>query len=479
MVPLGAAAATTSGCPGVEGRRVVEVGDVEQRDLGAHGAAGLGGLLADAEHQVPVDRVEVAAVAGDLEFAAHDRVRRVGEVDRVEGVGLAEGHDVADVADEAHCVDAFTLPHLAHLADLDEVFAGVSRQDGHDGLTLVPEPPWTTQGGGDPQVPGVLGHRELVQDVSRHGPRTHVHRGSRVTHPELVDRGGVVPVHLLPGGLVVHRVDVTGGGHVEVPAARVDGLAVGQHRGRVGGNHGGGQVDGDHRQRREAGELGGVRHPVAVDEKAVGEGAVCGFVDVRRQPVGDHGLGDDLPVELGGAFLAGRVLRIDERQLLGAAGEHHPGGTVDDAGAHVAALDREGVGDAQVGRVGEVDLDQGGERLVVAGGHEAADGGVSGTGTAVLSHPALRLGQHEEAVTVEQHLGAPVAGQFDRVGEDGGPARDVDVVQPLVLDDEDPVAVGLDEVGLVDPEFLDVGAGEVDAGLQARRAAIRLCRNRV
>ena len=64
--------------------------------------------------------MQVGRVAGDLELAEHARLRRVGEVERVERVDLPEGDDVARVADEAHRVDALALAEPADAADLDE-----------------------------------------------------------------------------------------------------------------------------------------------------------------------------------------------------------------------------------------------------------------------------------------------------------------------------------------------------------------------
>ena len=75
--------------------------------------AGGVGLLADAEHQVLADRMQVRGVARDLELAEHPRLRRVGEVDGVQRVDLPEGDDVARVADEAHRVDALALAEPA------------------------------------------------------------------------------------------------------------------------------------------------------------------------------------------------------------------------------------------------------------------------------------------------------------------------------------------------------------------------------
>ena len=63
------------------------------------------------------DRVQVGRVAEELELAEDLGRRRVGEVDRVERVDLAEGHDVAGVADEAHRVDALALAEAADAPD--------------------------------------------------------------------------------------------------------------------------------------------------------------------------------------------------------------------------------------------------------------------------------------------------------------------------------------------------------------------------
>ena len=98
--------------------RRAQVGDVEERDLRAERRPPLVGVLADAEQQVVADRVQVRGVAGDLQLAEHARVRRVGEVERVERIDLAERDDVAGVADEAHRVDALALAEPADAADL-------------------------------------------------------------------------------------------------------------------------------------------------------------------------------------------------------------------------------------------------------------------------------------------------------------------------------------------------------------------------
>src|SRR5690606_41614609 len=77
--------------------------------------------------------VQVGGVAGDLQLAGDARVGRVREVDRVEGVGLAEGDDVADVAEEPHRVDRLAPAQARHGADrLELAVAGGE----HDDLAL-------------------------------------------------------------------------------------------------------------------------------------------------------------------------------------------------------------------------------------------------------------------------------------------------------------------------------------------------------
>ena len=95
---------------GVEPSRLAQVGDVEDRELRPLRAPVLVRILADAEQQVLADRVQVGGVAGDLQLAEHARPLRLREVERVERVDLAEGDDVARVADEADGVDALALP---------------------------------------------------------------------------------------------------------------------------------------------------------------------------------------------------------------------------------------------------------------------------------------------------------------------------------------------------------------------------------
>src|SRR5438128_8084099 len=81
---------------GIQPRRAARVGDVEQLDLSTCEPAVRGRVLTDAEQQVAAHRVEVGGVAAQLERAEHARPRRIGEVDRVQRIDLAERDDVAD-----------------------------------------------------------------------------------------------------------------------------------------------------------------------------------------------------------------------------------------------------------------------------------------------------------------------------------------------------------------------------------------------
>jgi len=86
------------------------VGDVEQGHLQAAGGARPVGGLTEAEQQAVAGRVQVGGVAEQLELAGHPRPLRPGQVERVERVGLPEGHHVADRPDEADGVDPLGAP---------------------------------------------------------------------------------------------------------------------------------------------------------------------------------------------------------------------------------------------------------------------------------------------------------------------------------------------------------------------------------
>ena len=163
MVPLGGGAREAlADLRLLQPHRPREVGDVEQRELEALDAAVVGRLLADAEQQVVADRVQVGGVAGDLQLADDARAVGIGEVDRVERVGLAERDDVADVADEADGVDPLAAAEPADLAALDEVAAALAkRRDLALGLRRPSRPSWRAQDA------LVLRQRELVEQRAR------------------------------------------------------------------------------------------------------------------------------------------------------------------------------------------------------------------------------------------------------------------------------------------------------------------------
>jgi hypothetical protein len=93
------------------------VGHVEERQLRAPDAPLRRGVLADAEQQVVGDRVQVGGVAEDLQLADDAGLGLLGQVQRVERVDLAERHDVALVAREAHGVDALALAQAVGAAE--------------------------------------------------------------------------------------------------------------------------------------------------------------------------------------------------------------------------------------------------------------------------------------------------------------------------------------------------------------------------
>ena len=95
--------------------------DVEQRDLEAlvHARAGVD-LTADPEQQAVSHGVQVLGEPGDLQLAEQRGRAGVGQVDRVERVGLAEGHHVGDVVEEAHGLHLLADAHAVEVADLVE-----------------------------------------------------------------------------------------------------------------------------------------------------------------------------------------------------------------------------------------------------------------------------------------------------------------------------------------------------------------------
>lgn len=135
VVPLGSGPGGPVGVAGfwevigAEACWVGDIGDIEEGDLDAFDAAGGIGIAADADEEVVVDGVEVGGVAWDFEFAGDDGGERVGEVEGEEGVDLAEGDEVAAVADEASGVDLFGEPEACDAADGGEAVVGVGEDE--------------------------------------------------------------------------------------------------------------------------------------------------------------------------------------------------------------------------------------------------------------------------------------------------------------------------------------------------------------
>ena len=151
----------------VQAHRLGELGDVEQRHLHAGPPPLRGRVLAHPEQQPVPERVQVGGVARDLELADHARLRRVGEVERVERVDLAEGHDEARVAHVAHGVDPLALAEPADLADLHEPPVALL-QRAHGAAAARGAVPRRHRGRRDAQRALVLGQRPLVEQVAGH-----------------------------------------------------------------------------------------------------------------------------------------------------------------------------------------------------------------------------------------------------------------------------------------------------------------------
>src|SRR5215204_5389073 len=144
-------------------RRLAQVGDVEDRELRPERAPLLVRVLADAEKQVLADRVQVGRVARDLQRAEHARALGQREVEGVERVDLAEGDDVAGVADEAHRVDALALPKPADPAGLDEGAARLAQRRQERLGLAAGAPPGRALGADDAEHAAVLGERPLAE----------------------------------------------------------------------------------------------------------------------------------------------------------------------------------------------------------------------------------------------------------------------------------------------------------------------------
>ena len=114
----------------VEPPRVGEVGDVEQRRLGAPAAPRRSGVLPS-----PISRSSPRSGAGTrrspgiFSSPSSRGCRRVGEVDGVERVDLPEGHHDRQVVEPAHRLDLLADAELVDPADLDAVVAVLAQRD--------------------------------------------------------------------------------------------------------------------------------------------------------------------------------------------------------------------------------------------------------------------------------------------------------------------------------------------------------------
>ena len=164
--------------------------------------------------------MEVARVAGDLEFAANNRGSGVRQVHGVEGVGLAERDYIGHVAHVANGEDAFAATHVADLAYVLQGAVPAS-EHGHHRLCVLLEAPRTAGGSGDPEVSVVFGHSELVQEVSGYLAGGRVRGARGIANVELVDVGVPIVVPPAHSRVVCNLVWVHPGvgGHVEVLVA--------------------------------------------------------------------------------------------------------------------------------------------------------------------------------------------------------------------------------------------------------------------
>ena len=132
--------------------RPAPVADVEHGCLRTQDASVGGGVGAEAQEPVVADGVQVGGEARDLQLAQSPRAGGVGEVDRVERVGLPERHHDGQVVEPAHRLDLLVDAETAQLADGlqpavplveydDPVLAGRSAstrpRDGHAQVPVV------------------------------------------------------------------------------------------------------------------------------------------------------------------------------------------------------------------------------------------------------------------------------------------------------------------------------------------------------
>ena len=223
MVPLDAGLAERARGPLRELLRLCEIAHVEQRHLGALHPPLRAGLLADTDHEVVADGVQVPRVAGDLQLAEDLGCRGVTEVDGVEGIGLAKRDEVR--------VDAFAATHVADPTDLGERVTGSFQRSDH-ALGLLLRVPRRALRRGHTQHTVVLAERELVEEMAGHRSGREIRGRLRAIDRELVHRRGEValPIRESGGGRLLLGVDPCFGRDVEVRVGRVHGLAASEDR---------------------------------------------------------------------------------------------------------------------------------------------------------------------------------------------------------------------------------------------------------
>ena len=154
------------------------------------------------------------------------------------------------------------------------------------------------------------------------------------------------------------------------------------------------------------------------------------------------------------------------------AGDVHPavGGeanrAVDHAGGLVVALEEELAFEGRCGAVGDIQdgqLGDEGDAPVPATITLAADQGAQGMLCGQVTDVDLREHHRALGVAVDQHLPRRTLELILGLGNQVTELGHAEDVQAIAVERVDVVAVGLDEVGFVDPGLLVVGAGVVGA----------------
>ena len=210
----------------------------------------------------------------------------------------------------------------------------------------------------------------------------------------------------------------------------------------------------------------------ALDERARPAGLRAGALDpVGREPARHlRAREDGVVLPVGGGDRLGRAVG---GLLEGERGRHlrggdDPGDRADEPCRDVGAVERERADEPQPGRVGDVDLAEHRLRRLVRHhprGHRGQ-----------RLDPVAAAREDEQPVAVQEQLVARRRLERSESSRRGfePPTSTARSVPPATA--KSVVAVGLDDVGLVDALLLDVRAGEVDALLGSCRAAGRLGR---